>query len=141
MALALDSCSDYCSSSFIQTVPFFDSAGSLALRRRISRYFRFLFAAHPHHRSSSFAAVLLLLPSFATAFFCCCSSLSFPSLLRLFSSRCAFWLLHSLLLLSSLVLRSIDAAVLLALLHALPFAGDDVVLYDRHRSPLCNPFR
>ena len=63
LALALDSCSDYCSSSFIQTVPFFDSAGSLAL------WWRIPFAAHPHHRSSSFAAALLLLPSFTTAFF------------------------------------------------------------------------
>ena len=82
----------------------------------------------------------IIVPRLLLLLSCCCpplllrsllllSSLSFPSLLRLFSSRCAFWLLHSLLLLSSLVLRSIDAAVLLALLHALPFAA-------RRRSPV-----
>ena len=45
--------------------------------------------------------------------YCCCSCYRSLSLLRLLSSRCTFWLLHSLLLLSSLVLRSIAAAVLL----------------------------
>ena len=88
----------------------------------------------------------IIVPRLLLLLSCCCpplllrsllllSSLSFPSLLRLFSSRCAFWLLHSLLLLSSLVLRSIDAAVLLALLHALPFAGDDVVRAGVHQRP------
>ena len=103
MALALDSCSDYCSSSFIQTVPFFDSAGSLAF-----------LCCSP---TSSF--LVFCCCSLAVALLCycvlCCCSLRYRSLslLRLLSSRCTFWLLHSLLLLSSLVLRSIAAAVLL----------------------------
>ena len=103
MALALDSCSDYCSSSFIQTVPFVGSAGSLAF-----------LCCSP---TSSFLVFCCCPLAVALLCYCvlCCCSLRYRSLslLRLLSSRCTSWLLHSLLPLSSLVLWSIAATVLL----------------------------
>ena len=118
MALALDSCSDYCSSSFIQTVPFVGSAGSLAF-----------LCCSP---TSSFlvfcccfctAAALVIVP-----FPCCgCSLAAAPS-------GCCTRCCCSLRWFCGLSLRLFFFAADL-------FVEDDVALYGRPCSSLCTPFR